>query len=60
MPDLYKPDTTNDLEADILVVGTGAAAFSAAITAANEGNSVIMLEKSGIIGGTQEGGSGLQ
>jgi len=52
MPDPYKPDATNDLEADVIVVGTGAAAFSAAITAANEGNSVIMLEKSGIIGGT--------
>ncbi|NMA65053.1 MAG: FAD-dependent oxidoreductase [Clostridiaceae bacterium] len=51
-PDPNKPDTTDELEADILVVGTGAAAFSAAITAKNLGNSVIMLEKSGIIGGT--------
>lgn len=52
MPDPNKPDATDETEADIIVVGTGAAAFSAAITAANEGNSVIMLEKSGIIGGT--------
>lgn len=52
IPDPNKPDTTEDMEADVLVVGSGAAAFSAAITAANEGNSVIMLEKSGIIGGT--------
>ncbi|MDF2700489.1 MAG: succinate dehydrogenase/fumarate reductase flavoprotein subunit [Haloplasmataceae bacterium] len=52
IPDPYKPNTTDELKADIIVVGTGAAAFSAAITAVNEGNSVIMLEKSGIIGGT--------
>jgi rubrerythrin len=52
IPDPNKPNTTDKTEADVLVVGTGAAAFSAAITAANEGNSVIMLEKSGIIGGT--------
>lgn len=50
--DPNKPDSTNEREADILVVGTGAAAFSAAITAKNQGNSVIMLEKSGVIGGT--------
>ncbi|MGI6731154.1 MAG: FAD-dependent oxidoreductase [Anaerovoracaceae bacterium] len=52
MPDPNKPDTTNATEADILIVGSGAAAFSSAITAANNGNSVIMLEKSGLIGGT--------
>lgn len=52
IPDPYKPDTTDALEADILVVGTGAAGFSAAITAKNLGNTVIMLEKSGVIGGT--------
>ncbi|WP_303863828.1 FAD-dependent oxidoreductase [Alkalibaculum bacchi] len=52
IPDPNKPNTTDETEADVLVVGTGAAAFAAAITAANEGNSVIMLEKSGIIGGT--------
>lgn len=52
MPDVNKPDSTDELETDILVVGTGGAAFSAAITAMHEGNSVIMLEKSGIIGGT--------
>lgn len=52
IPDSNKPDTTNSTEADILVVGTGAAAFSAAVTAKNAGNSVIMFEKGGIIGGT--------
>jgi 3-oxosteroid 1-dehydrogenase len=39
-------------EADVLVVGSGAAAFSAAITARNEGAEVIMLEKAEMVGGT--------
>jgi len=41
-----------DQEADILVVGSGAAAFSAAIAARTQGAEVIMLEKGTIIGGT--------
>lgn len=43
---------TFDQEADILVVGSGAAAFSAAITARKQGASVIMLEKGSMAGGT--------
>ncbi len=39
-------------EADVLVVGTGAAAFSAAITARKNGAEVIMLEKGSMAGGT--------
>ncbi len=39
-------------ETDIIIVGTGAAAFSAAITAKKNGADVIMLEKGSIIGGT--------
>lgn len=39
-------------EADILIVGSGAAAFSAAITAKKHGAQVIMLEKGSVIGGT--------
>lgn len=41
-----------DNETDIIVVGSGAAAFSAAITARKHGADVIMLEKSSMIGGT--------
>ncbi|HVI43197.1 MAG TPA: FAD-dependent oxidoreductase, partial [Anaerovoracaceae bacterium] len=41
-----------DFETDILVVGSGAAAFSAAITAKKNGADVIMLEKGPLIGGT--------
>jgi len=39
-------------ETDVLVVGSGAAAFSAAVTAKKQGAEVIMLEKGSIIGGT--------
>ena len=41
-----------DFETDVIVVGSGAAAFSAAITARKQGAEVIMLEKGAIIGGT--------
>ncbi|MBQ8068463.1 MAG: FAD-dependent oxidoreductase [Solobacterium sp.] len=38
-------------EADIIVIGGGAAGMSAAISASDAGKSVILLEKSGILGG---------
>lgn len=46
------PPMPVDVEADVLIVGTGAAAFSAAVTARANGADVIMLEKGTSIGGT--------
>jgi succinate dehydrogenase/fumarate reductase flavoprotein subunit len=41
-----------DYEKDVVVVGSGAAAYSAAITASVHGAGVIMLEKGTMAGGT--------
>jgi succinate dehydrogenase/fumarate reductase flavoprotein subunit len=41
-----------DDEADVVVCGTGAAGFAAAVFAAERGLRVVMLEKAGVIGGT--------
>jgi len=41
-----------DYEADVLVIGSGAAAYSAAITARSKGAEVIMVEKAPLAGGT--------
>lgn len=40
-----------ELEADIVVVGGGAAGLSAGLTALQNGASVILLEKTGVVGG---------
>lgn len=41
-----------DEQVDLLVLGTGAGGLSAAVTGANEGLSVLMLEKTEYLGGT--------
>jgi flavocytochrome c len=47
-----------DQSADVIIVGAGAAGLSAAITAAENGAQVIIVEKQGIVGGstTRSGG----
>ncbi len=45
-------DDIFDYDADVLVVGSGGAAFSAALTAASAGASVVMFERNDHVGGT--------
>jgi succinate dehydrogenase/fumarate reductase flavoprotein subunit len=45
---------TWDQETDVVVVGSGGAAFAAAVTARQAGAEVIMLERASMIGGTTE------
>ncbi len=43
---------TADLEADVVVIGSGAAGLSAALSAQREGADVLLLEKAATLGGT--------
>lgn len=45
------PEPDQEWETDVLVMGGGGAGFSAAITAAQEGARVILIEKSSVLGG---------
>lgn len=47
----HADERTWTYEADLVIVGSGSAAYCAAIEAAEAGASVLVLEKSGIIGG---------
>lgn len=47
-----------DLEVDVLVVGTGAGAMVAAVTAAQSGAKTLMVEKSDLYGGTSASSGG--
>jgi succinate dehydrogenase/fumarate reductase flavoprotein subunit len=44
--------TTRECEYDLLVAGSGAAGFSAAVTAAHHGLNVLMVEKAPVFGGS--------
>ena len=47
-----------DEEVDVVVVGSGAGGFSSAVTAANNGQRVVLLEKAARIGGTTRSRTG--
>ena len=44
--------TTADLEADVVVIGSGAAGLASALSAQHEGADVLLLEKAAALGGT--------
>lgn len=48
----FQPDEALDAKVDIIVVGSGAAGFAAALTAKRMGMNVLMLEKASTVGGT--------
>jgi 3-oxosteroid 1-dehydrogenase len=50
--DWFKKKKRWDLETDVLVLGTGAAGMTAALAAHGAGASVVLLEKSRLVGGT--------
>lgn len=52
------PAADIDEEADVCVVGSGGAAFAAAVTALEAGKSVVMLEKMDVYGGNTNAGEG--
>lgn len=54
----FEPAPAIEDEADVVVVGTGGAALSAAVTALEAGASVVLLEKMDIYGGNTNAGEG--
>lgn len=59
LPSFTKASSTTTYETDIVVIGSGAAGLAAALTAAEFGKSVIILEKMPIIGGNSLLSTGL-
>lgn len=53
-----EPAAAIEEECDVCVVGSGGAAFAAAVTAAEAGKKVVMLEKMDIYGGNTNAGEG--
>ena len=53
-----EPAAAIDEDCDVCVVGSGGAAFAAAVTAAEAGKTVVMLEKMDIYGGNTNAGEG--
>ena len=53
-----EPAPAIDEECDVCIVGSGGAAFAAAVTAAEAGKTVVMLEKMDIYGGNTNAGEG--
>jgi urocanate reductase len=58
-PSNLKPAEDIDEECDVAIIGTGGAAFAAAVTAAEAGKSVVMIDKMDIIGGNTNCGEGV-
>lgn len=58
-PAFTTPTATQELTYDVVVVGSGAASLTAAATAARSGLSVLILEKSNLLGGTSAVSGGM-
>lgn len=54
-----KSSSVEELEADVVVVGSGAAGLSAALQAAEDGVNVVLMEKAGVLGGNTRFAEGI-
>lgn len=52
----YEKDITRIIETDVLVVGGGPSGFAAAVAAARNGARVLLIEKTGVLGGMATSG----
>lgn len=58
-PSSTSPASDSDLECDVLVIGTGGAALTAAVTARKAGLDVVIVEKQPVFGGTTATSGGM-